>query len=46
MKQFRLEDTKTNEIIGFDRAENVLEIIRKYDLATKENAHIKVIQTN
>jgi glutathionylspermidine synthase len=46
LKQFRLENKYTGEILGFERAESSLELIKRLDLCTRENAHIKIIQTN
>lgn len=43
MKYFKLTDTKTGKIAIIE-AENALEVVKKYDLATIKNAHIKVIE--
>jgi hypothetical protein len=46
LKQFRLEDKNTGEILGFERAESSLELVKRLGLATRSKAHIKIIQTN
>lgn len=46
LKQFRLENKYTGEILGFERAATALELIKRLDLCAAKNIHIKIIQTN
>ena len=47
MKTFKLINSKTNQIIKIVKAKNVLEIVKKYDLATRKhiNTIIEKIET-
>ena len=42
MKTFKIVNSKTNQIIKIVKAKNVLEIVKKYNLATREHIDTKI----
>ena len=44
MNTYKIFNSKTNKTINIVKANNTLEIVKKYDLATRENSNTKIEQ--
>ena len=44
MNNYKLINNNTGKTIKEIKAKNTLDIMKKYDLFTRENAHIKIIK--
>lgn len=44
MNTYKLINKNTNQVIREVKANTVLEVVKQYDLATRENDHIQIVQ--